>query len=88
MLDEIKLYLNVNSGIMDLCMSSEEISTLCRYLVINLRKRTLTLLGTNMSGLTLAVILDDHVMHDHTSLHHLPHLIMRPAKSRISNNSN
>jgi hypothetical protein len=32
-----------------------------------------------MPGSSLAVILDDHVMHDHTSLHHLPHLIMRPT---------
>jgi hypothetical protein len=28
-------------------------------------------------GPILAVILDDHVVHNHTSLHHLPHLVVR-----------
>jgi hypothetical protein len=79
MLDEITLQLSVNSDITNFCMPSEEISKLCRYLVINLHKRILTLVGTNMPGSSLAVILDDHVMHDHISLHHLPHLIMRPT---------
>jgi hypothetical protein len=61
MLDKIMSQLSMNSGITDFCMSSEEISKLCK-LVINLRKRTFTLVGTNIPGSSLAVILDDHVM--------------------------
>jgi hypothetical protein len=63
MLDEITLQLSVN--IMDFCMHSEKISKICRHLMINLHKRTLTLVGAIMPGLSLAVILDDYVMHDH-----------------------
>jgi hypothetical protein len=68
-------------------MHSEEMRKVFRYLMLNLRKRTLKLVRTNMPHLSLAVILDDNVMHDHTSLHHLPHLIMRLRQSRIPNNS-
>jgi hypothetical protein len=87
MLYDIKLQLSVNSGVTDFCMHSEESNKLCRHLMVNLHKRTLPLVETNMPGLSLAVILDDHVMHDHTSLNHLPYLIVRPRKSRIPNNS-
>jgi hypothetical protein len=80
MLNEIILKLLVNITVTDLCVHGEEISKICRELMINLRKRALTLIGTNMcSDMILAVILDDHVVHDHTSLHHLPHLVVRPA---------
>jgi hypothetical protein len=85
MLYEIKLQLSMNNGVTDFYMHSEKISKLCRHRMINLRKRILTLVATNMPGSSLAVILDDHVMHDHTRMHHLPHLIMRPGKSRIPN---
>ena len=80
MLNEISLKLIMNIAIMELCVHGEEICKICRQLMINLRKRVLTLIGTNMSPhLILAVILDDHVVYDHTSLHHLPHLVVRPA---------
>jgi hypothetical protein len=86
MLYEIKLQLSMNSGVTNFYVHSEKIDKICRHLMINLCKRILTLLATNMPGSSLVVILDDHVMHDHTSLHHLPHLIVRPGKSRIPNN--
>jgi hypothetical protein len=79
--------LSVNSGVTDFYMHSKEIKKLCSHLMINLHNMTLTHVWTNMPGSSLAVIIDDHVMHDHKSLHHLPHLILRPGKTRIPNNS-
>jgi hypothetical protein len=40
-----------------------------------------------MSSSSFAIILDDHVMHEHTSLYHHSQLVMRSGKSRIPNNS-
>jgi hypothetical protein len=66
MLNGIMLKLIVNTGVMDLCVHGEEINTIRMHLVINLCKRALALIGTNMCpGLILAVILVDHVVHDH-----------------------
>jgi hypothetical protein len=80
MLNEISLKLIMNIAVTDLYMHGEEISEICRQLVINLHKRALTLIGTNMCpGMIPAAILDDHVVHDHTRLHHVPHLVVRPA---------
>jgi hypothetical protein len=72
MLYEFILQLSMNIDVTDFYMHGEKIIKLCRHLVINLRKRFLPLVRTNMLGLSLAVILNDHVVHDHTSLHHLP----------------
>jgi hypothetical protein len=49
-------------------MKSEKIS---EHLVINISKMILTLAGTKISGLSLVVTLDDHVAHDHTSMHQM-----------------
>jgi hypothetical protein len=69
------------------CMNAEEISKLGTSWSTS-AKRVLTLVGTNMPGSSLAVVLDDHVVHDHTSLHHdLPHIFLRPSKGRIPNNN-
>jgi hypothetical protein len=35
----------------------------------------------------IALILDDHVMHDHTSSHDLPHHLYAPCPRRVANNS-
>jgi hypothetical protein len=32
-------------------------------------------------------ILNDHVVHDHTSSHHIPHPLWAPSYSRVPNNS-
>jgi hypothetical protein len=45
MLNEISLKLIMNIAVTDLCMHGEEISKICRQLMINLRKRILTLIG-------------------------------------------
>jgi hypothetical protein len=64
-------------------MKSEKIS---EHLVINISKMILTLAGTKISGLSLVVTLDDHVAHDHTSMHHIPYVVLRPGKSIGTNN--
>jgi hypothetical protein len=61
MLNEIILKFLVNIAITDLCVHGEEISKIYRHLMINLHKRALTLIGTNMSpDMILVVILDAH----------------------------
>jgi hypothetical protein len=49
-------------------MHDDGISEICRHLVNNVHKRAFTLIGTNMPGLSLMATLDDHVVHDHTSM--------------------
>jgi hypothetical protein len=55
------------------------------HLMINMGKRTLTLIGTHTNHLTLAVTLNDGGVHDHTIIHHLPHLILRAVNQTIAN---
>jgi hypothetical protein len=38
-------------------------------------------------GSSLQVALSDNVVHDRTRMHHLLHLILRPSKNRVPNNS-
>jgi hypothetical protein len=35
----------------------------------------------------ITLVLNDHVVHDHTSCHHIPYPLCAPSSSRVANNS-
>jgi hypothetical protein len=85
---EIILQLLMSIRVTNFYMHTHEINEIHGHLVIDIRKKALTLIETNIAiCLSLAVTLDDYVVHDHTIIHHLPHLILTPGKSRVPNNS-
>src|SRR5215216_5818021 len=56
-----------------------------RHLMIRLGKRSLSVVWLVLLDQThwiLSLILNDHVVQDHTTVHHFPHLIFRPSHSR------
>jgi hypothetical protein len=88
-LHKIILLLVMSIYIPDLYVHDEKISKTHGNLLMNIYKRTVTLIGTNIAiRSSLSVTLDDHVVHDHAKMHHLPHLILRTCKRRAPNNSN
>jgi hypothetical protein len=68
-------------------MHGEEGSKSRRQLVIYLRKRTMSVPWFNVMNRMVPLTLDDHVMQDHASSHHICHLIFRPSKSWVPNNN-
>src|SRR3954466_15769027 len=57
-----------------------------RYLVINNWKRPLVEIWFRVIHWTLFLALNDHVVQDDTTIHHLPYLIFRPSLSGVPDN--
>jgi hypothetical protein len=69
----------------DLLTYGDEGSLGWRHLVIRLCKRSLSVVWLVLLDQThwvLPLILNDHVVQGHTTIHHFPHLIFRPSHSR------
>src|ERR1041385_695755 len=58
-----------------------------RYLVINNCKMSLVEIWFSVKHWLLFLALNDHVVQDDTTIHHLPYLRFRPGQSGVSDNS-
>ena len=74
MLYQISLERSMNLGIQDCYVCGEELGELGWYLAIKLRKRSLAFKWLVINNWFCSFILDDHVVHDHTCIHHIAHL--------------
>ena len=64
----------MNLGIEDSCVCGEEVRELGWHLAIKLRKRSLAFKWLVINNWIVSFILGDHVVHDHTCIHHIVHL--------------
>jgi hypothetical protein len=79
----------MNIYVLDFYMHGEKISKTCRYIVIDSGKRTLLIIEGRGEGRRIyRLTLGDHIVHANTSIHHLPHLLLRPSESGITHNTN
>ena len=86
-LNQVILQLNVSFSIMHLMMKLDELCKHCRSTSM-LRHNIVTLELKHLIVDTFrTLILYNHIMHDHTSSHHLPQLLGAPSSSRISNDA-
>src|SRR3954453_13204339 len=75
--------------ISDLLTHGHECSPGWSHLMIRLGKRTMSVVWLVLLEQThwiLPLILNDHVVQDHTTVHHFPHLIFQPGHSREPDN--
>ena len=86
-LNQVILQLNVSFSIMHLMMKLDELCKHCRSTSM-LRHNIVTLELKHLIVDTFrTLILYNHIMHDHTSSHHLPQLLGAPSSSRILNDA-
>jgi hypothetical protein len=83
MLHKVISHLRMSISILDCCMQGEEIKTIRRHQMIKNGKRTLMVIQMIIHCWSFVVTLDNHVAHDHVSIHHLPHVLLGPRKCRI-----
>ena len=84
MLHQIILEPKMRQLLTNVTVEVEELSKCGRSLGLN--QLTLKLPCLIMHTL-VAFVLHDHVVHDHTSCHHLPELVLVPCPSGVANNS-
>src|SRR4051812_13449515 len=70
----------------DLLTHVEVSCSIWRYLVINNCKRPLVKIWFRVIHWILFLALNDHVVQDDTTIHHLPHFIFRPSLREVSDN--
>jgi hypothetical protein len=87
MLHQIVLQLAMGIYISNLLTHGKKSSKYGRQLLIKSRKRTLTVIQFTVNYRMLPFTLNDHIVHSHTCIHDLPHLIFRPGKCREPDNS-
>jgi hypothetical protein len=73
-------------GVADFHMPDEESRKFSGHLIIKLCKRTYVVICMIIIWFSPLTV-NNHVVHDHTTVHHLPHLRFRPSKNWIPDNS-
>lgn len=82
MVNQINLQLNASFPITHLMMNFGKLCKHCRSSMLRRNNFTLKLEPLVMDFIR-ALILYDHVMHDHTRSHHVPNCLVLPSSSRI-----
>ena len=86
MLNQIILQLHVSFQITHVFMKLGELFKYCRYSMLRHNILTLKLKALIVQTFQ-ALVFYDHIMHDHTSSHHLPQFLRAPGISTIPNDA-
>ena len=87
MLNQIILLLNVSFSITHLMMKLGELCKCCRSSSMLRHNIVILKLKPLIVNTFRALILYGHIVHDHTSSHHLPQLLGAPSSSRVPNDA-